>query len=83
MLFNLDVSAVCTIVAITICESVRIGCMGEETVTILSAGGGMPAGGEPFPLFENETVGDKTFSSPFSLEGTPTYVLRGLPGQRE
>jgi hypothetical protein len=80
MLFNCDVSAVCTIVAIAICERVRIGCMRAETVTISSEGGGMPAGGESFTLFENETVGvgDKTFSSPAGC--TLTVILRGLPG---
>jgi hypothetical protein len=67
MLCNRDVSAVCIIIAITICKRVRIWFMRVETVTVLSEGG-VPAGGESFPLFENETVGegDKTFSSLFS-----------------
>ncbi len=53
------------------------------TVTVLSEGGGVPADGESFPLFENETVGvgDKTFALPLGC--TSTVILRGLPGRRE
>jgi hypothetical protein len=82
MLCNRFVSAVCIIVAIAICERVRIWCMRAGTVTISSEADGVPAGGESFPLFENETVGegDKTFSSVFS---SSTASFQGLPGWRE
>ncbi len=77
MLFNRSISAVCIIVAIAICERVRIWCMRAGTDTVLSVAGGTPAG-ESFPFFENEMVGagDKTCSS-FSSAVTS---LRGLPG---
>jgi hypothetical protein len=74
---NRFVSAVCIIVAIAVCERVRIWCMRAGAVTVSSVAGGSPAG-ESFPLFENETVGvgDKTFSSSMTS-------LRGLLGWRE
>ncbi len=57
--------------------------MGEETVSSVDAGS--PAGGKPFPFFENETVGvgDKTFSAVSSSFSVATTILRGLPGRRE
>jgi hypothetical protein len=57
--------------------------MGEDTVSSVDAGS--PAGGKPFPFFENETVGVgvKTFSVHRFSSSVVTTILRGLPGQRE
>jgi hypothetical protein len=53
---------------------------GEDTVS--SEDAGLPAGGKPFPFFENETVeeGDKTFL-PYFLSSLAA-CLHGRPGLR-